>query len=347
MTDYASYLQDLLRVAKQGHNVQMHLLKKTTSEKEEKKRKILNVEVDGEVLISFKENLAQKCNEMISDNELTYIDFFSEDPEDNVILVINQEDMKSVGTLNPIISQIKSEDDSRNVTEFNDNTIQNLQSYAISMSSIGNNGENKIEETCIYFRKYQVGSKIAKSKFFKVFEHKQGKFNKIEGDVFKYDDVIDAIYYERVDLDNPDQNGSKIMFVRNISNFEDMFSFEEFYTSNAKAAYTILQSCGNVEIEEALFKEITSDKRNLKKICKLNKGNFFTDIDFNRFFFIYNAASSLNYALNVESDGEKIKIKSKESFFEFIDICGNKLYGDLVDEKIYRGIAKELPKKSA
>ncbi|MDD4157708.1 MAG: hypothetical protein PHY08_14180, partial [Candidatus Cloacimonetes bacterium] len=79
MTEYASYLKDLLRVANKGHNVQMCLLKKTTSKNDEKKRQVLKVEVDGEVLTSFKENLIKKCNKLINDNELTFVDFFSED----------------------------------------------------------------------------------------------------------------------------------------------------------------------------------------------------------------------------------------------------------------------------
>ena len=39
MIDYASYLQGLLRTANKGRNVQMRLLKKTTSKKDEKKEK--------------------------------------------------------------------------------------------------------------------------------------------------------------------------------------------------------------------------------------------------------------------------------------------------------------------
>lgn len=345
MTDYSSYLPDLLRTANQGRNVQMCLLKKTASKKDEKKREILKVEVDGEVLTLFKENLIKKCNDILKDNELTFIDFFSEDPEENVISVIEQKDMEAICTLNPIILQIKSDDDSKSVTDFNKSTLNNLQSYAISMSFIDDISENKTEETCIYFRKYQVGSKIARSK--NILELKKGKFNKIEGDIFKYDDVIDAIYYERLNLGSPDQSSSKIMFVRNLTNFEEIFSFEDFYKLNAKRAHDALLLYENIEIKEGLFEKITCNKRYLKKICALNKENFFTNISFDRFFQIYNTTSSLDYALNLKTDEKKIQIKDEKSLFEFIDICSNKLYGDLIDKKIYKGIAKELPKKSA
>lgn len=346
MTDYSSYLQGVLRTANQGHNVQMCLLKKTASKNDEKRRKILKVEVDDEVLTLFKENLIKKCSSIINDTELNFIDFFSEDPDENIISVIEQKDMEDICTLIPIISQIKSDDDSKSVTEFKKCALNNLQSYAISMSHIDNTSENKAEETCIYFRKYQVGSKIAKSKFLGILEHKKGKFNKIEGDVFKYDDIIDAIYYERVNLGNSDQNNSKIMFVRNLTNFEEIFSFEDFYKLNAKRAYDALLSYKDIEIKEGLFEKIICNKRYLKKICALNKENFFTNIGFDRFFQIYNTTSSLDYALNLKADEKKVQIKDERSFFEFIDICSNKLYGDLVDDKIYKGIAKELPKKS-
>ena len=124
MIDYASYLQGLLRTANKGRNVQMRLLKKTTSKKDEKKREILKVEVDDEVLTLFKENLLKKCNDIINDNELTFIDFFSEDPDENIISVIEQKDMEAIRTLNPIILQIKSDDDSKSVTDFRQKHIK-------------------------------------------------------------------------------------------------------------------------------------------------------------------------------------------------------------------------------
>ena len=91
---------------------------------------------------------------------MTFIDFFSEDPDENIISVIEQKDMEAIRTLNPIILQIKSDDDSKSVTDFNKSTLNNLQSYAISMSFIDDTSENKTEETCIYFRKYQLAQRL-------------------------------------------------------------------------------------------------------------------------------------------------------------------------------------------
>lgn len=380
MEDYTSYFRDILHTASSGNNVKMSLIKKTACEDDIKKRQVLDVDVDGDVSFLLSENIKKYCN-LIEDNELKYNNFCSESIDDDVMFVITGEEMELIKILNPVISQIilndevkqnddlNTKDESKSVEDFTETTLNNLLGYAVCISEMHGDDDEKVKDICISFRKYIRGSKISKPKEPKITKAKSivkpklvgkpkilgllfrdlktGKFSKVDGDVFKFDEGIDAIYYERRYLNSSIEKNIKIMFVKNVDNFEEIFYFDDFYKQNAQKAYVSICSHENIKMKEELFKDIITDKRNIKKICKLYKKNVFSDIDFNRFYNIFNTAS-LNYKLDLVVNEKTIEIKNAEAFTNFLDICDseNKLFSDIIDHsKILRGNGKELPKK--
>jgi len=347
--DPTSYFPDILRTAKEGNNIKMCLLKRTSSKKNEKKRVILNVEVDEEVPDLLRKNIIKIYNMVVNNKDLKCDDFFTGEKVQKTMYMIDEASMNAVGTLNPIISQIIKDDDSGSSTviEFDENTLNKLQSYAILVSFL-HKEEVSIKDTCIYFRKYQKGSKISKEKGNILSRNrKTGKFIKVDGDVFKFDDLIDATYYEREYINDPDTKGTKLMFVWNVSNFEEMFSFDDFYKQHAQDVYSKLTAYGNIEVEENFYQKFTSNKNNLKKICSLNKENTFSNIDFSTLFQIHENALSKNCDFNLVINNGKIKIETEKAFNEFTRLCLRQVVGDLADEKIvYIGDVERMPTKA-
>lgn len=348
MDDYKKCFGKIKNVAENG-NVQMSILKKTASMNDEKKREILRVEVDNEVKDLFTHNLKELCDRIIEDDDLVFCDFFSNNHDSDSISFINKEDMVSIGTLSPIISKIKSEDVVDYVREFDETTIDKLQSYAICITHF--NDETKSEDTCIYFRKYGRGYKISKSKTFSIFNFKNGKFDKLEGDIFKCDNSIDVIYYESIaedesETEEDDKKEIKLLFVRRVGEFEDIFSFHDLYMNEAKIIYDALSAHDNIIIEEGLFEDIKDKISYIKTLSYLNRNNFADNFDFDMVKQVYEKTTQ-NYVLNFEIKDDKLIIRDKYALKDFLYICERKIVRDLMDdETIYKtNNIRELPKR--
>jgi len=341
MVDYKLCFERMKIVAADGH-IQMYLLKKTSSKNDEKKREILPVDVDREVNDLFSTNLINKCDKILTNEDIVFNNFFSGGPEDHAIFIITEDMMSEIGTFNPIISQLQSETHSQTVRSFDEKTLQKLQSYAICISKINVNPSCK--ETCIYFRKYLKGSKISTSKIFGLLQLKNGVFDKLAGDVFKCDDLIDGIFYESKP-DDSNLTGIKLMFINNVGNFEKIFSFDDFYKEETRKAFAILNSQDYIEIDEEIFDEIINKISYIKRISKLNKNGVFESLNFNNIKQIHEEITQ-ECVLNLAINDDRICITKIESLNDFLDICEHKFVKDIANnDTICRGnIGKELPK---
>jgi len=341
MVDYKLCFERMKIVAADGH-IQMYLLKKTSSKNDEKKREILPVDVDHEVNDLFSTNLIDKCDKILTDEDIVFSNFFSGGPEDPAIFVITEDMMSEIGTFSPIISQLQSENHSQTVRSFDEKTLQKLQSYAICISKININSSCK--ETCIYFRKYLKGSKISTSKIFGLLQLKNGVFDKLAGDVFKCDDLIDGIFYESKP-DDSNLTGIKLMFINNVGNFEKIFSFDDFYKEETRKAFATLNSQDYIEIDEEIFDEIINKISYIKRISKLNKNGVFESLNFNNIKQIHEEITQ-ECVLNLVINDDRICIAKIDSLNDFLDMCEHKFIKDIANnDTICRGnIGKELPK---
>ena len=341
MVNYKSCFKRVKTIAVDGH-VQMYLLKKTSSKNDEKKREILPVDVDREVNDLFSANLIDKCDKILTNEDIVFNDFFSGEAEDHAIFVISEDMMSEIGTFNPIISQLQSENHSETVKSFNEKTLKKLQSYAICITKI--NEKIKCKESCIYFRKYLKGSKISTSKIFGLLKLKDGVFDKLDGDVFKYDDLIDGIFYESKP-DDSNLTGIRLMFIKNVGNFEMIFSFDEFYKKETRKAFTILNSYDYIEINDEIFDEIINKISYIKRISKLNQNGVFESLDFSNIKQIHEEITQ-ECVLNLAINDDCICIKEIKPLNDLLDICEHKFVKDIANnDTICRGnIGKELPK---
>ena len=319
MSEHKEMLKKLHRIVKEGHAA-MYLIKRTQSKKPEKMREVLKVDMEGEVAKIFQNVLDAKIENLIGDGENKFKDFFSENTMPEDILVISN--INLIPTLPHLISHIAQHSNLNSVREFDEKTIKNLYSYAIEISL----DENK---KLIYFRKYTKGSRMcAKSTW--ILKLRNGTFDKLDGDVFKFDEYIDSIYYKC---------GGKVgMYVTNDKNFEEIFAFMDMYKEESEKAYEVLKSSGFVVIDERLFDEIKEKKKYIKQIALLNRRDEFNNLDFQRIEIIYNRAKNLQFKIE---DG-KITICDKESLKDFLDVCEKNILQDPIDETtLYRTKNKE------
>lgn len=344
MTDYKSIFKNISDVATSG-TFHMALLKKTSSKNDERKREVLAVEIDNSVKEKFTTILKNECDFIINNDTIDFVDFFSGSDEDDSLLVLSSEDMEQVGTLFPIITQVQCEDDIEYVKELNEKVIDKLQTYVICVQK--RNADENYKQTCIYFRKYGKGYRIAKNG---LLAFKNGKFEKIDSDIFKCDNFIDAIYYELLlEKDNEDDNeiSIQIMFIKNTTNFEDIFAFHELYKREGKKLYDFFESHDNIEIQEGLFEEIDDKISYLKPMTQLSKNDFINNFDFDSTKQIYERASE-KYILNFEIADDKVIIKNKEALKDFLAFCGKEIVRDPLDDNVFLKSKgnKELPRKT-
>jgi hypothetical protein len=325
----------------------MSLLKKTESKKDDRKREILDVEIDNAVKDKFANILENECNLILENDDINFVDFFSGSGSDvgNSIFILSSDDMERVGTLFPILAQIQCEDDKEYVRTFNDKTINNIQTYAICIQK--SNEDANYKETCIYFRKYGKGYRIANHG---LLSFKNGKFEKIDSDIFKCDNFIDAIYYEITPENNDDAESDditfRVMLVKSINNFEVIFAFHELYKTEGKKIYDFFESHDNIEIQEGLF-EIIKDKISyFKNMTQLSKKNIINDFDFDETKRIYDKANT-NYIFNFKIENDKIIIEDKEGFKDFLVFCGKEIVRDPLDDNIFMKSSgsKEFPRR--
>jgi phage pi2 protein 07 len=344
MTEYKTIFKNIRDIATTG-TFHMALLKKTASKKDECKREVLAVEIDNAVKDKFSTILNNACESIINNDTINFINFFEDEGEDNTILVLSSEDLEHVGTLFPIIRQVQCEDDVEYVKELNEKVIDKLQTYVICVQK--RNADKNYKQTCIYFRKYGKGYRIAKNG---LLAFKNGKFEKIDSDIFKCDTFIDAIYYELLlEKDNEDDNeiSIQIMFVKDTTNFEDIFAFHELYKREGKKLYDFFESHDHIEIQEGLFQKIDDKISYLKQMTQLSKKDLIDNFDFDSTKKIYEKASK-NYALNFEIVDDKVIINNKEALKDFLAFCGKEIVRDPLDDSIFLKSKgnKELPRKT-
>lgn len=305
-------LKDIKNIIKKA-NVAMYPIMKTYSKKPEKMRKVLRVKIEGEVAKFFRNVLNERIEYLIEDDEKDFSDFFSEYTMPEDILYID--DITPIATLTNVIIKINQITNLDPVKEFDEKTLKNLQSYAVEVRS----NEN---ERFIYFKKYAKGA-IISSKWATLI-HREGAFNKLEGDIFKIDGGIDCIYYE-----NEFGNG---VYVLNKEEFEEIFSFMELYKKESEKAQEALESSDYVDIKEGLFDEIKEKKTYIKKIALLNKRDAFKNLEEN--FEDIEKKHSEAEKLKFDIEDNKVIIENKEALKDFLDILENNILRDLINKKL-------------
>jgi len=315
MTETIDDSREVIQIALNGH-VELYMLKKTFSVKAEKSREIFRADVDGEVAQLYRKIIVNKIKYL---TENVIVDFFDEKPVAKYISMIDN--YETVPILSSAIDRIvRREESCKSITNLDKKTLDQLHSYAVKFAT-------QDDAAVIYFRKYGRGYKFGKKLATLVFY--RGKFDKIDGDVFKCDNDVDGVYYKKSDK-------SKI-YIFNDANFEDIFSFYEIYQEESKTAFEILSNSGFVQLEAGLFNEIKNKSRYIKKIANLNKKGYFDSLDFEKMQLIRSKVKNLNFSV---SENE-ITIQTKAALRDFLDICEKNILQDLLDEDMHYRVPKK------
>jgi len=321
MSEHKEMLRRLQKIVEEGY-VAMYLIKKTESKKPEKMRTLLTVELESEAKNFFQETLDGSIDKIINSDAIEFKEFStgSELPED--ILIID--DIESIPTLPNILYRIDQHTNLDDVVRFDTTTVKNLYAFAVEISL---NEDDKV----IYFRKHTPGRVLSASR--STFIFKNGVFNKLEEDIFKFDDIVDCIYYE---LD-----GKKQMYVINTINFEDVFAYTQRYKELSDLAYNTLNASGYVDIDEELFDEIKDKRSYYKKLAILHQSGIFSNLSLQYVRRVYEKAQGrLNFIL----ENGKVIVNTKEGLKDFLDVCEEHILQDIVDEDVLYRVpsAKEI-----
>ena len=320
MNDAKSIIDLMLALVQENDvQIEMYFIKKTISRKPEKMNRVFSVGIAGDVRTKFMKNIVMKLNNLKNQQDLKFKNFFADDllPEDIAVI----EGLSLIPTFRYIEMQMEQHTNLEQIITLKGESIEGLHSYAIEFQSI----TNKL----IYFRKYTEGNVIsAKSS---VFSFTNGIFNSLDGDVCKFDDDIDCIYYKV-------NNINEIMYIRNRTDFESIFSVLDIYKMKAREVFDKLSSSENVAIPKHLIGQIQDKPAFLKKIAHISARGGFDKIDINRISQIKKRSPGLKF----EVKNNKIVISDKDSFKDFLDVCENNILGDLVDDqKVFRTRYKE------
>lgn len=296
--------------------VDICLVKKTSSKTDTKKYELGTVELVDEVPKAFRHIITKKLNgvlQQIEDQTVEFRNFFDINiKRDNISELQNSEiavfkhirdKMKRFTTIPPI----------KNLKE-----IKHFESYALEFHL----PNNKI----VYFTKIPRSQFITR-KFGLTVALNRGKFNKVKGDVFGFDDNIDCIYFEETD---------SLLILDKIGT-EQIFNFKLFYQQKTEQAFGKLVSSKLVVIKNTLFDEIKENTRYTRKITTLlSTGKFDRKIEWfqeHLDYFIKQGLSKESTLLEI--NGQKIIIDNKEKLTMFLDICNHEYQEEVIDKIPY------------
>ena len=321
MSEHKEILRRLQEIVEEGY-VMMYLIKKTGSKKPEKMRTLLTADLENVAKEFFQETLDGCIDKMINSDDIEFKEFStgSELPEDVLII----DGIESIPTLPNILYSIDHHTNLDNVVRFDTKSVKNLYAFALEISR---NEDDKV----IYFRKHTPRRVLSASRF--TFIIKNGVFDKLKEDVFKFDDMVDCIYYE---LD-----GKKQMYVINTINFEDIFAYTQRYKELSDLAYDTLNSSGHIDIDEELFDEIKDERSYYKKLAILHQNGIFSNLDIQYIKRVYEKAQGrLNFIL----ENGKVVVNTKEGLKDFLDVCEEHILQSVADEDVLYRVpsAKEI-----
>jgi len=308
MTDNIENFKKIKQILLNGH-VGMFILKTTSSLKPEKMRDVFRVTVDGELPQHFRDLTRKKMDWLINDPDMAFVEFFSDSAREKIIWTLN--DIEEIPVLPPVLARIKQGLHIPTIPVLDEAALDKLQSYAVEIK----NDKEKI----IYFRKYGKGSKISSEGL--SFLLKKGKFNKLDGDVFKFDNTIDCIYYE--------WDGQAGLYIINRPNFESIFSFYEVYKEQSGEVQKILESSNLVSIAKGLFEAIIEKRSFAKKIALISKKGNFNNIDLQE---IQTLMVKSRNAFKFTIKDQKIVIEDREALKDFLDVCEKHILANPFDE---------------
>ena len=202
-------------------HVDFFLIKRTESKKLNKIFEISRIDIEGDPADDFSENFRKKCDLLVSEIEeekRQFKDFMDEaiTIEDLSELVPNE-----IPGFISLVERMKNRDEARRIHELKEQEKFNAYACRFQLDS----------QNVIYFRGISPKKIVTKAKGLR-YILQRGKFQKLKGDVFAFDDKIDCIYFEK----------TKSLLVIDKFETERMFAITEYYIQFAQNELSELEN---------------------------------------------------------------------------------------------------------
>ncbi|WP_180960405.1 Kiwa anti-phage protein KwaB-like domain-containing protein [Neobacillus cucumis] len=179
------------------------------------------------------------------------------------------------------------------------------------------------DKKLVWFRKYSKG-KVLKKGFKEAVLFKDGKFSKIEHDVFQIDENVDCFIW------------NDEIYITQHHNFEKIFSYEDQYEEKFGEALDVIRETFSFIDHESLQQFVHNDSIQKRKLAAIMKNGVYEKYGFNEV-----ATTIEKYELDIEVDpqGQRINLTPKDSR-RFLKILNDDYLQSEVTAERYESIAK-------
>ena len=241
-------------------------------------------------------------------------DFREYDIDDSTNEYLQYIPQSSVSAANDIFTKIINND--ADPFAINTEMFNNLWTYAVKIELDDN---NKV----VWFRKYNKSMVFKKGNLDAMF-FKDGKFSKIEHDVFKVDNKVDCFIW------------NDEIYISQHNNFEKIFSYEDQYEAKSSEALQMIKETFSYIDHDSLKIYVEKDSSQKRKLAAILKNGVYGKYGFNEV-----TATIEKYGLDIEvnTNEQKLNLTPKDSR-RFLKILNDDYLRSEVTKIRYESIAK-------
>jgi hypothetical protein len=303
--------------SEENSSATMYLIKRTHRSAVENKRELVKADLGKEGQKYFRGLLLAEMDDLVADGK-QFKDFklWCEPPFDgDVVPYINS--FRSIPDLPQILSMIEKSSKVESITDFNGEALRNVVAYAVEFK--------QDEHTrVVFFTKHNPARMFSKKH--PLFRLQKGVFNKIDHDIFAFNNSIHSVFFEAENMNR--------MYVVSVEDFESVFECRRRYKELSGRALSVLTSYDFVVIDSEAFESISDRKRYLKKIAVLQEKGEFATV----------TIEDIQHAIDAAGDKVQFKIRdgkvmlyTEEAIMDFVDVLNDCIVSSIrKNEKILR-----------
>ena len=270
---------------------------------------VLTAETHNEVAEQLNDIIINHLNKIQNQNK-EFRDYDIDDSTNEYVQYINQNDVPAAGNIfEPIFNN--------NADPFTSDseTFKILWAYAVKIEFS--------DKKLIWFRKFDK-SKVLKKGLGDAIFFRDGKFSKIEHDVFKVDENVDCFSW------------NDVIYISQHNNFEKIFSYVEKYEEVVGEALETFKQTFSYVDHESLGAYIITDSIQKRKVASIIKNGVFDKYGFDE---VATTIEKYDLGIEINVQEQKINITPKDSR-RFLKILNDDYLRSEVSEERYESIAK-------
>ncbi|MBB6447993.1 Kiwa anti-phage protein KwaB-like domain-containing protein [Bacillus benzoevorans] len=271
--------------------------------------KVLTAETLNEVAEQLNNIIVNHLSKIQSQNKEFRV-YDIDDSTDDYVQIINKNDVPATSNLlTPIINN--SADPFISESEI----FSSLWAYAVQ-TEINN-------KKLVWFRKYSKG-KVLKKGFKDAVLFRDGKFSKIEHDVFQIDEKVDCFIW------------NDEIYISQHHNFEKIFSYDDQYEEKVGEALEVIKESFSYIDHESLQLYVEKDSIQKRKLAAIMHNGVYKKYGFNE---VVATIEKYNLDIEVNTQEQKVNLTPKDSR-RFLKILNDDYLRSEVTKVRYESIAK-------